>query len=786
MKKVIALVVAVVLLAVGCMPIIYGAEEISDTDAFFETAPSPVQDETQNYVMLRENSVTYTCYYRSDSKKVEISGTINHDVMVTHTDHVIAVYKIAPGQTFEDVLNESETEALATTAITVKFQFSFQAETVSDRFASYAVALCSPDGEMLLAAEPQYPAVEANVSYSSEDRSGIKGIKTDMLSIGGGLQAGSAIVEISLEHLLSQTSSGYLYHVGESYQYFDKAYIDRLDASVRTYSASGCKVYLQFLFSDSETDAASERMLETVYSEDTLSLISAFSEFLVSRYDTYRNGEICGVIVGEKIDRIYEERYSSYSVRDYAERYAFLLTVIANSVRAYQSDLDIVLPFSDYNSYETQETSAKNSASPSVLLEMILQILEKRLSHSFSCSTLIESDASAQQIMQPFAEKASNTEAEALTIGVETVAVYSEYLSRLSERYENAPDHFMFVWEVPSDCRGNSLACAYTYSFYRLFAELRLSSFVVSFAEAEEMAQEPIADIEKIIRYIDTDKSLTVTENLLVYFGAEQWQEVLSLPSESALALRYFERAERFDLEALDWKGSFSYAEFPQGNMSGWYAGNFCGEIKSDYSKNGERILAASLQPQNKKEHAEVLYLYEYSENYVYTPYVAFDLSVNGGGASENALCEIVITMGNRENTVTAEYIVSVNQRTSLTLDLENYVNESMVDYIKIGCRMLSEEPTAFTLNLYDVIGYSTVYSSEDLNTLIEAERAKIRNQQELSDDGSDGASLTWIIFGVLLAVSAVGVGLFMFFRKTEEARQRDTEDEEDSDASDE
>ncbi len=784
MKKITSFLLALILAASVCVLPLHAVGDPLEADAVVQTGGEEQETSSDSgYVTLRENSVVYTCRYQAESKTVAISGTVNHDVMVTHADHTIAVYQVDPGQTLEESLRQPQSQALATTAIAVKFQFSFQAESISQRFARYAVVLLSPTGEVLLTAEPQYAAVEPTVSYSSEDRSGMKGIRTGMLSVGGGLNAGSAVVEVSLDRLLSQTSSGYLYHIGDSYRYFDKSYVDFLDASVRTYSASGCRVYLQFLFSDFSSDKEQTVSASTAadfYSEETMLFISSFVEFLVSRYDSYQNGRICGLIVGEAIDRTYDERYAMYTVSEYAESYAFLLTVVANSAWVCQSDLDIVLPFSNRNSYQTSETSRRDAVSASALLECILEILEARLSAEFPCSTLIESHATAQSMMKPFAKDttASKNTAELTTLGVENLGVYSEYLSRLSDRFAHAPTHFMFVWEVPHDCGGNALASAYAYSFYRLLSEEKLSTFIVSFSEAEDLGKTPVLDIEKIIRYIDTEKSFAVTDNLLTYFDAERWQDVLSVPDRSEWGVRRFERAESVDLASLAIKGSFSYAEFPKGNISGWYAGAFCGEIKSDYSKDGQRILRASLQSKNTVEHADVLYLYEYTENYVYTPYLSFDLCVSDGGDTTDRLCEVIITMGNERSTVVAECIVSVNQRTSVNLDISSYVADATVDYIKIGTRMLSVEPSSYTMALYDVIGYSTAYSSDELNTLIEEERARIRNQEDSSDDGSGVGSLTWIIFGVLLAVSAVGGGLFLFFKKSEENRRDDTEDE--------
>ena len=763
MKKGIAFLICAVCLLMWCTPLSSALDVLSGNDT---------------HESLRENSITYHCSYDQEKRTIEISGTVNHDVMILHSDFTIAVYRILPGQSPDDIMNNAEAEAVASAAIAIKFHFSVDARRVADRFSRYAIVLISSDGERILAAQPQYAGVETTYSYDKKDRLNFKGIESEQSALVGNLGTGTAIVPICLDRVLSDVSHGYLYLVEDSYRYFDQAYVDELDAQIRTYSAAGAKVYLQFLLSSADTklsavqDASrgSDYVMPDIFSEDVLPLICGFSEFFAERYVDDQSGRIHGIIVGKQVDRREMNDCGDLPLLDYAERYAFYVMVVANSARFYQSDLDILVPLGSVNVYsETPVTVATGDYSPTELLEALLKYFETTLSMPFSFNLLMESSSVPFGISNQLLEKETISMESQPSDTVHAVNIQDvlRYISALSNRFKNAPQHLMYVWSVPKELSGDALACAYAYSYYRLLQDSEISAFVVSFSDAEQQDERRISDLEKILRYINTKESFATTEYLLPYFNASDWVHVVNgLDANEVVAQTIF-RSFALESKKEKWRGSFSYFDFKSGNLGEWVRGISCKNIKSSYDADGNRGLCATMQSNARAPYAEALCLYEYPENFVYTPFVKFTVQLTDTVDTKDSLYEITVTVGNGKTTVVSGHIVGGNQTEELWLDLSEFNQETVANSIKLTARMISGDAEEYSLWLYDVTGVSEEYTSEELSSRIAMERLNIRNQSIQNENTGEKRDIMWKTFGVLLAITAIGFGLYMVLRRS-------------------
>lgn len=772
MKKAVAAVLLFALL-VPFISIAISAEPSSKA----ESAPAL-------YGTLGENAITYVCQYQQEPGAVVIRGVVDHDVLVTHHEYSMEIYQIAPGDTFDGMLGRGDVKPVASTAISVKFEFSISVDTVADRFSKYAIVLLSPAGERILAAEPQYAEVSSTYTFDASERRAFKGIVSSSASVPGDLGAGTTVLPVDLEQIWSDIPDGYLYPVEQEYRYFDKSYVDNLDAKVRSASATGTRVYLQLVLPatgsrmamSNGAEAGAVYDMPNVYSTETLASLNAVLEFLASRYESYQTGKLCGVVVGRSIDLYLMNWNGGSALEQYAEQYAYYVTVVANSMRSYCPELDLLIPFSHMDSY-TQEFSSEQGYAPSALLEAILRKLDQGCSGGFICGTMIESDQIPLGIRNETRSEISWKEPAAPqgVLTVETLNAYADYLSGLAATYQSAPTHYLYQWTVPVGVSGNALACAYTYAYYRLFGNARLASFLISFETVEAAGADVRPDLNRILRYIDTKDSFAMTEKLLPYFGVQNWQEIVGELSAESLAGRSVYRANT-DIVKTDWTGSFAYFEFSDGNVRDWIGGVGCAQLKSDYDGEGVRLLRASVKPDPNSQYAELMYLYEYPENTVYTPFMELEILLSEGSKTSQTLYELVVTFGNQESVVTAEYIVRSGEKTKLLLDMSEYAATHMVTYLKLSTRALDGTQTPYSLNLYSVKGHSAVYDSEKLSELIQAERLRIRNQSEQEEQGTDRRHLSAIIFCVLLAVTVVGVGVLMLIRKNDDKSQKNSE----------
>lgn len=776
MKKAITFLLLISILLMCHMPLL--------------SATEPSEDHA-TYEQLSQHSIMYSCVYDAENKKIVVSGTVNHDVMITHGDFTILLYRILPGESVSDVMDDKDISPLSSTAIAIKFQFSVSASRVEERFSRYAIVLSSSDGEKILAAEPQYVGTDTNYTYDMEDRSSFKGIFSEKTSIAGSLGFGTAVIPVYMNQAMSKVSHGYLYLLGDTYHYFDQTYIEKLDAQIRTYSASGTRVYLQLLLDASELNMSTSDAndldalyaLPDIFSKSVLSSVCALSEFLSSRYDQYQNGILEGIIVGKQIDRQKMNYNGGLTLQEYAEKYAFYVLVVANSVRLHQPTLDIVIPLGNVNVY-TEKTGTIDSEDyiPSDLLEAVLSIFEDRFSMPMPCNVLIESstipfDISNEMIDQGTIDTAVPTSDD---IHTENLYQFIEYLHGLQKVYNSAPQHVMYVWTVSDALCGNSLACAYAYSYYRLLQENTVSSFVVSFEETEKTDEyHSLVEIQKIIRYINTDKSFEVTEHLLPYFNADTWSRVVGKIGIQNTTHRSVYLSSVLEEPNRVWTGTFSYVNFESGDIVDWFAGNACKKISFLYGMDGTRGLSATLQKTENDEYSELLCLYQYPENFVYTPMMKFSVALTDHSLSSDSLYEVIVTIGDETSSLTSEYLISGNSLTDLWIDVGKYSELHLANYIKISARMLHGDAEEYALWVYGVEGLSEEYSSNELSTLITAERMRIRDEALQDDEDNQNRDLILMVFGILLTVTIVGVGLYIgLYRTQSKVSEQETDED--------
>ncbi|MBO5938571.1 MAG: hypothetical protein J6Q82_03625 [Clostridia bacterium] len=732
-------------------------------------------DPEKAFPMMRENSINYTCRYDEQNDKILISGTVNHDVMIEHREFFLDVYSIAPDQTVEAVVYSEDAHPKASMEIAIKFDFSLSALTMTERFSRYAIVLRAASGEKILGAEPQYIHVESTYEYDSADDTPYKGISSELTSIAGSVNAGTAILPVYLNRLLSNNTGGMVYPLEDGFCYFDRSYVEALDAQTRTYSATGTRVYFQILLqaSGSELAIANGQIAGATYDfpeltqKENLQKIAAASEFLAERYDDKQSGLLSGLIVGSSIDQSIRSYTGGLTVHEYGERYAFYLLCVASSARMKNAALDVLIPFSAVDTYSNSNvTVAPENYDPSVLLKEILFVLDSRLEGGFSCGTMIESNVlPLSRIPQ------TKTLIPASLTSVftpEYLFYYEDYLKQLQKETSSAPSHFVYRWEVPSSLEGNILAATYGYSYYRLLRYETLSSFVVSFSDVTQ--KEQLCDLVQILRYIDTSKSEEITAPLLSSFGKQSWEEVLLIESLSIPRVREVYRISPNFSEPSSYQGSFDYFDFSAGSIGDWFAGIGCKRLRLDLLDDSIRGIRSVMSNNHGLGASELLCLYEFPENFVYTPYLKITMELTDTGASADTLYEITVSLGNDRAMILAEQFVSAGERCEIWLDLRELDAEDlMAEYIKIGAEPVEGEAEEFSLWFLGLTGYSEDYSSEELSELIDAERLRIRNQNadENEDDGM--MSALWLAFGILLLISVLVLGIVLFFRRKDE-----------------
>ena len=726
----------------------------------------------QGSVFSEDIGTINVCTYDPSSKTVKVSGNIDHDVLISHSKYYIALYSIPYGEDMQEYLESGEAVALAKTDISLKFDFSVKADTNEKRFSSYCVVISNDDGELKPVTAPKYPNVVSGFKYKSGDKSSYKGVSSSLTSLLAASNVSASIVPVYLDRLLSSTSVGFIYSLQGTYIYFDKNYIEELDVRVKTLSATGSAVYLQFVMGEERTSVSEllESGVPDMSSRQNVDLICAFTDFLCERYDDRYAGTIRGIILGSKIDKGFENSGCD-NIDQYTENYARYAETVACVAREAISDIDITIPFSDTDSYSVNAVDAKSK--PSELLEQICAAFDRDLASPLVFSTMIESDALPYNLSEQTLKDGELGLDASERIVADNASRYSEYLDSLRVKFDNAPHSYIFVFNAPCDISYNLLSCAYSYSYFKLMSDKNLSSFIVSFEKAEAAGDySGLAALSPLIREIDTAESFNVTKPQLNLLGAETWYEIISDMYSGNYDLKKVLEFRTLSKLPSNILGSYSYYDFSyQTDLSSWFKGSHCDSLKIDYGEIGGRNLEAHFSNSfnSPSEYSEIYCAYEYHENFDFTPYMAVRFSIENDTQNDHTLYEVKVSFGSKNHTAETSTVCLPYEEVEMLLDFTAFNEATVAEYIVVSVRCLSGNESGYSLYLSSIDGYSDKYLSNELSSLIAEERLRIRNM--LGTDSSSSESQTSVLFvvtGVVIVAAVTALGIFMCLRREE------------------
>ncbi len=712
-----------------------------------------------------EHSIRYTCIYDADSKRVKVSGTLDSAVFADYSDWTLCVYAIPAGRTEEDIMSDPNAKPLAEAMVSIKFEFAFKADETVDRYSLYAIFLKSPQNELILTTEAQYPEVASSFEYA-DDRRYYKGLQKDFSSFSTEIEAGTAILPVQINSLFSDTSTSLFVFVDQKQYFFNENAIEALDIAIRSMSVSGTKIYLRFLYEANIAGAngSSRYALPDLYNSDMLIKIHSVVTFLAERYSNDTAGEISGIILGKGWDDPNAYNYvGNTSLEEYADKCVIYTTVVANAARSIVPSMDIVVPLTvDGFVKNSEKEGDKNYFKQFV--EALLDGFDVSFYAGIKCSFLLDCDETPLGITNQGSGTASGISLEnpdgLFYAGAHRE--FSAYLSSLEYDYRSTPDKYMFVWTPEKDLRGDALATAYAYSYYALLSDSTVYSFVINFSE--KRGNENTRDIAHIMKYIDTHEGETVTNNLPKAFGKNSWDEIFASSDVTDTGTKHCYGVEARTDVTESFAGEFMYFDFSASSIvDNWYRGAECTSVKIDYTDSMDKALRADFNIDGIYSEGELLYIAEYSENMIYTPTLRFKLHVDGD--DETSLYEVRIIVGNSENHLEASCIVNSGELTDVYVDISRYIASNMVDYIRLSARCVDGSDGTCSLWLYNVAGLSRAHDSEELAMLVSNERDKIRHLGEEEEERQYWGQIA-LALGVILIIGALGAGLFISFKR--------------------
>ena len=753
MKRIGALVllISILLTVVLCLP-------ISATEALAE-------EETEEKI-IQNDVLSFSCTYDDVSKKVTVNGTINHDTFASHKESTLLIFLVPPGMSEYDVALADGAEPLAQTGASVNFGFSFKADGFVDRYSRYAIFLKSPDGELTLGTQAQYAEVLSDVTADSE-KNHFKGLSSSFSFVAAEIDAGSVIVDVCPNRLFTDKTSGYIYQNDNTRLFFDKAYVDELDSKINSAAISGARIYLRFLFENGVYFSVADStegsyIIPNLYDSSTLLLVHSLTEFLIERYNTQENKAITGIIAGKAWDCYQEYNfYPDLTLESYAELCGFYATVLSNAARSIDSSIDIVLPFSTLNFNAGAEYAESGCYDTDALISLLLAYFDNSFVSGFECSFLLETQNVPFGITNDSLSNGIDTENAADELWAGNHQAFSAFLGETAQKYSSTPNSFIYLWIPPADLKGNALCSAYAYSYYALLGEATVSAFVTEFSDKSGNSNN-LFDLSYVLKHIDTVNSFSATKDLLAFFGKANWSEIKGITAEASGKKFLYSVSPSFSLpEGI--KGKFLYCGFNDSLFTdGWYRGVGCELIKIDYGKEENKALKADMSFASSQR-GELIYDYEYHENMAYTPYLSFSFKVED--TSEDSLYEIKLLCENPQTRIESSAVINGNEERTVILDLSNIAAFGTVGNIRISVRSLNSDVERCSLWLYEINGYSTKYTDEELNTLISNERNKIKNDSSVAEEIFSMRNIIFAVAIVLISALLL-IGVLLGIRK--------------------
>ena len=732
------------------------------------------KDLTQN--ILDKDILSFSCHYLSDTKTVNVKGTMNYDAFAEHGDSTLVIYAIPSGKSESDVINDENAKPIAEAPVSITFAFAFKVSSIVDRYSRYAIFLRSENGEYILATEAQYPEAASEIVFTN-DKSAFKGLVGNYSSNISNVNSDITILPVYLDDMITAESSALIYTVDGKQIFFNESYIKELDSQIRSLSPFGTKVYLRFLLRSGEiiesySSNNSVYALPNVFDEEIIFSLHSITDFLVKRYSGGLNGEISGIVLGKSWDQPAKYNYlSNVSFEDYLLLCGQYTAIVYNAAHDVNPKLDIMLSISGNGFYidETDGVDLTKQLSSKKLLEALMQYFDDSSYSGIKCKLLVEADKTPLMITSDDIKNGIDVEKilpdDKFYIGNQDAV--SEFLRGLSQKYESASEYYGLLWTPDPELSGNALCAAYSYAFYASLVNNSVTSFSVEFSSIAGN-ENNLTDLLHILKHIDA-KNNDVTRNTLAFFNKDSWSEVLGLDTIPSPTNKELYSSEILNNSPKKIKGKFDYFDFNTSYLAeNWGVGSGCDNLKIGYSHANKKALRADFFVSNK-DFCDVIYHYEYPENISYTPYIQFDLELTDNSSS---VYEIKFTFESTNSTHEAKSLIRANEKTDLILDMSKSKGFESLKTVKISVRSLNDDSDSCTLWINKITGLSKKYTSSKLSALIKSERDK--QMQKNDAENTRDIWMRYITIAAIVAVSAIlGVALMLMLQKNNRVENR-------------
>ena len=609
----------------------------------------------------------------ADKKHVSVKGSVSYDTAMSYKQEKLELFILHDNEDESDI---AEMQSIASTAMTSRFEFYI--DTPEDISPTDRFAVCiRGEGGTVFIDRPKYisnPEVfaVAKPAATSSSKKGLVCISPHMLSE---LGAEYAVIDVYLDVLATDKSTGYLHSRDGAYYYYDMEKINELDEKISRTHDAGASVYLRILASDGS--------LPLCMGESDSAKLAACIDFISSRYSGKSAGVISGFIVGESVDT-----ESSYSLPldEYIREYARTLVLVHNTAKANNPAISVTVPVSER--FVTRDYTYSSRFGGAYDKKLFISGLCKALecAPGMDWSLMLESNSF-------FTDEREDI------LSASNYYLLDRYLKDCKKAYAESPDGVMFFFTAPEDADADSFAAMLSYSYYICSFEDSVSAFIINAGNAALLDEN-----KNLIKYLDTDRTLDFTEPYLSYFDVQSWRELVpGFTEEEAFSKLYISGGLDAPKRGA-YPGEIALWDFSSANSAlGWEKGANCTALSHVKSANGS-FLSASLD-------ADGSLVYVYDSPASYEHFDALSLELESGSTSE-----LTVIIKGDGFIAERSTLVAPNEKTTLFFDMSDFPTNAKIKSVEIKT---SGEQESSELKLYRVSAHSKKLDSTALSNAV-------------------------------------------------------------------
>ncbi len=665
--------------------------------------------------------------YDRKSGQLRIRGSVRYDIMTDNRTAKVSLYAVRIGQGSVPY----GAEPIATVPMSSYFDFRVKMPNDS-RFYAYIVTVENQNGEILHSFLPRVPCSE----LEAPEDGFFKGAVTDANILATRADVGMTVVDADISEMLSAAGNGYMYALDGLYYYFDRSFVNKLDAEIKNGYENGMEVYIRLLAPDNaETGLPGLIGFSDMY---TLRLY-AMVDFLCDRYSNYSRGIVSGVIFGRGIS---DELPETMSFARYTERYAESLYAVHEAMAEAGRPMRLVLPVADGVGQDG------NSLSHPFLVS-----LADRIAGRFGGGLDLTVMLCESSIIRP-----DNADMEKLW-GT------AEFLRQLHTRAPMISEAHLCFFEPKTATDREVLSATLSLGYYTAVSRDKVNGFVFSTAYCPDIGL--AESLFELYRYIDTQLAEDYVGRLLYGFGIMEWKKLIPDYNDKREVLTVYRKTTSPHAPPFRFLGEAYLWDFSGiANDYGWSAADGCASLMMKRDLETNRALVASMIPVVENDFlSEIVYRFDTPGAYAAVDALSFDVRVDAPGGKYHVTVQICTDGSIAESQATCE--AGVLSR--IYVNTAGLIGEEGIDCIRIFTAPATERTSEYSLAVGSISAHSTTMSRTNLEELISGSR--LTESILPSEEDKVGVSVGWIY--VLALASFVGVAtVFILSLRGEEEKK--------------